>query len=134
MDGPFGKVVVTTYAADGPSGDAYIAVVSDLPVSAFEKAPPKDLLDGWRDNCLAGLTARSISQEELLLGGCNGRRMHFESAEPGAPLFGRMECYLAKPHLYQVGYVSPTKEAVSAPGVAAFFRSVRLGGVGLYGQ
>lgn len=124
--GRFGRVPMTMYLSEEPSGNMFLASVGYLPQEAFASFTPSQILDGWRDSALLGMSGQAVSQEEVTLTGHEGRRIYFESADSTAPLYGRMECFIVGPHLCQVIYFCEREESLSRSDINSFFGSIHL--------
>lgn len=117
-----GDLTMYTYLTEMDSAACMVAY-SDYPDKAFEGADIDALLDSARNGALNNVKGTMESEEKIELNGHPGRSVIFTGNSGGTTIHGRFDYYLIKPRLYQVGFMSLSRDKVADPGVMAYFKS-----------
>jgi hypothetical protein len=120
-----GKLNMKVFTSSKGEGAVFMTAYIDYPDSAFRNGE-ETMLDGAREGALKNLNGQVVRQESKTLDGNPGRSVTFTGKSGATDVFGRVDYYLVKPRLYQVLFLSQTKEMVDDPGISASFDSFKL--------
>ena len=116
-----GGVVYTSEAGE----HAVMLAFTNIPGEGTDGG--KGEFDAARDTALRTVGGTLVHEKDLQYDGHPGRSIYLTLPLPsGTTALGRIDLYLIEGRLYQLFYLSPTREDFNSPDVAAYFDSFTL--------
>lgn len=108
-------------------GDAAVFMTAyvDYPEEAFANGTDV-MLDGAREGAMKNLNGTVDRQESITLDGNPGRSVTFSGKSQGIDVYGRVDYYIAKPRLYQILYLSQSKDGLDDESIKNGFSSFAI--------
>jgi hypothetical protein len=96
-----------------------------IPDPAWDKTPEEMFADGRKAMVGSG-SIRIIAEHDYERDGCLAHSFAVEFRKSNTSSFQRMDCFLAKPDLYVVAYMSPNEAALQEAACQTLFKSLSI--------
>jgi hypothetical protein len=121
-----GDLLMKMYTTSSKDDQVFVISYNDYPDSVIVASNFSKMLDAVRDGALTNMNAKMEKQMDLTLQGNPARTVQFTSTIDGVTTYGRLDCILAAPRLYQIIYICSDKTKRSAKEIKQVFSSFKL--------
>jgi hypothetical protein len=121
-----GELLLKMYTTSSTSNEVFVVSYNDYPDSVIVTANYPKMLDAVRDGALQNMKAKMDKQMDLTFKGNPARSVLFTSVIDSVTTYGRLDCFLVAPRLYQIIYLSPDKASRTSKDIKGVFSSFKL--------
>lgn len=121
-----GDLLLKMYTTSSKDDQVFVVSYNDYPDSVIVASNVSKMLDAVRDGALKNMDAKMEKQMDLTVQGNPARTVQFTSTTEGVTTYGRLDCVLAAPRLYQIIYICSDKAKRSAKEIKQVFSSFKL--------
>ncbi len=121
-----GDLLLKMYTTSSKDDQVFVISYNDYPDSVIVSSNFSKMLDAVRDGALSNMNAKMEKQMDLTFEGHPARTVSFSSTIEGVSTYGRLDCILAAPRLYQIIYICSDKTKRSSTEIKQVFKSFKL--------
>jgi|SRR6187455_737948 len=121
-----GELQLKMYTTSSKDDQVFVVSYNDYPDSVIVASNYSKMLDAVRDGALTNMNAKMEKQMDLTIQGNPARTVQFTSTVEGVTTYGRLDCVLAAPRLYQIIYICSDKAKRSSTEIKQVFKSFKL--------
>jgi len=92
----------------------------------FMRQSANDMLENAQNAALKQWNAQLIDRKLFEKNGANGMRYWFRTRMDGKDFYGRLDCLLSRPRMYQVGFFSFDKSELDKSDILSYFNSLQV--------
>lgn len=124
VDSEIGDIKLHLYMSVNTEGVCLIGY-SDINLEITDELK-NDMLEGAKEGAITNMGATLQSEEDISIDGHPGRSIRFTTESEGIPMRGRIDYYMVKNRLYQVGFIETGNGSMDRVTVQNYFKSFKL--------